>query len=174
MSLTSIDPLPILAALGLAAVALIGLKVVKAINEVSARSTRAAAKALGIAVDDVMREIPTGWGRDRSYHLETLQCVEYHLPRRDNSSCTWQLLMRPDKDQEGFPTDWRFVSDKGVPSKELRRALDAVMKDDALEGEFFEFQGTRSAVSVYWDEWGGEAMASRLLTHLRSLAGIST
>ena len=82
--------------------------------------------------------------------------------------------MRPDKDPEGLPTDWRFVSDKGVPSQELRRALDAVMKDDALEGEFFEFQGTRSAVSVYWDEWGGEAMASRLLTHLRSLAGIST
>ena len=173
MSLTSIDALPILATLGLAAVVFIGYKVIKVINEVSARSTRTAAKALGIGVDDVMREIPTGVGRDRSYQLETLQCVEYHWPRKHTSSFTWQLLMRPDEDQEGFPSGWRFVSDKGIPSPELRRALDAVMHDDALEGEFFEFQGGRATVSVYWDEWGGEDMASRLLTYLRSLAEIS-
>ena len=173
MSFSSIDALPILATLGLVVVALIALKVIKVINEVSARSTRTAAMALGIGVDEVMREIPTGVGRDRSYQLETLQCVEYHWPRKHTSSFTWQLLMRPDADQEGFPSGWRFVSDTGIPSPELRRALDAVMHDDALEGEFFEFEGKRATVSVYWEEWGGEDTATRLLTHLRSLAEIS-
>jgi hypothetical protein len=173
MSLTNIDPLPILATLGVAVVAFIALKVIKVINEVSARSTRAAAKAMGIGVDDVMREIPTGVGRDRSYHLETLPCVEYHWPRKHTSSFTWQLLMRPDEDQDGLPSGWRFVSDKGIPSPELRRTLDAVMHDDALEGEFFEFEGKPATVSVYWEEWGGEDTVSRLLTYLRSLAEIS-
>lgn len=80
--------------------------------------------------------------------------------------------MRSGERNFGLEPGWRLEVQKGELSAELRAALGVIMRDEAFEGEFLEFEGSHDTVAVFWEEWGREPMAERLAGHLRALAQI--
>jgi hypothetical protein len=86
--------------------------------------------------------------------------------------CVWRLLMRAGERNPGLEPGWRLDID-GQLSRDLREALEIIMRDEAFHGEFLEFEGSKDAVAVYWEEWGGLPMAERLTGYLRRLARIA-
>jgi len=134
------------------------------------RLARSAAEKAGLAARDVRREVAVSRDRARTWQVEDVSCVEYSLPMPLVSESTWRLLMRPGEKHDGLEPGWRLEIGAEPLPHEVRDTLQVIMSDGLLEGEFFEFEGRRDSVAVFWDEWGGPAMTDHLAAYLKTLA----
>jgi hypothetical protein len=126
---------------------------------------RNAAERLGISIEEVVRDAPIF---DRRYQLSEIvptECARYAVPRLSGASGPiWSLLQREGTD---LPNGYLLETDGPISTA----LLDALRKTaDEFPEEFFEFEGTREEVAVFWAEFGGAKSVEQLNTVLRRLA----
>jgi hypothetical protein len=134
----------------------------------SRHAEREEAVRLGISVSDVERDLPEFGRGNKSCKLVRGPCVKYSLPRQgEGSRSPWSLLQRTRHEGAQLPNGYRL---QGDVSDDLRRALTKLAKE--FSEEYFEFEGTATDVSVFWEEWGGDDRVQRLHQVLQTLAGL--
>jgi hypothetical protein len=137
---------------------------------------RTEAERVGMSVEEVVREAPTFQRySDVVEEMTPAECVRYAVPRLSGASgSTWRLLQRGNTEfrslQRGeteLPNGYLLESDGPVSAA----LLDQLRKTaEEFDEEFWEFEGTREEVAVFWTEYGGVEMVQRLNTLLRQLA----
>ena len=131
------------------------------------KSEREEAVRLGITVNDVERDLPQFGRGNRSCKLVRGSCVRYSLPRYgEGPRSTWSLLQRTERDGAQLPNGYLL---QGDISDGLRQALTKLANE--FSEEYYEFEGTPTDVSVYWEEYGGAAQVRHIHQVLHSLAG---
>jgi len=129
-------------------------------------SEREEAIRLGIAVSDVERDLPQFTRGNLSCQLVRGSCVRYSLPRHGEGERTaWSLLQRTEQDGAQLPNGYLV---QGNASDDLREVLTKLATE--FSEEYYEFEGTPTEVSVYWEEYGGNAGVQRVHEVLQSLA----
>ncbi len=131
------------------------------------KSEREEAVRLGIGVSDVERGLPEFSRGNQSCKLVRGSCARYSFPRYgEGTRATWSLLQRTERDGAQLPNGYLL---QGDVSDRLRQALTALATE--FSEEYYEFEGTTTEVSVYWEEYGGAAQVRRIHKILQRLAG---
>ena len=131
------------------------------------KAERDEAARLGITVSNVERDLPEFTRGNLSCKLVRGLCVKYSLPRYgEGKRSIWSLLQRTERDGAQLPNGYLL---QGEVSENLRRALQNVAAE--FSEEYYEFEGTATEVSVYWEEYGGAAQVRNIHKVLRRLAG---
>ena len=121
---------------------------------------------LGIFVSDVERDLPQFSRGNQSCELIRGSCARYTLPRRgEGTRSPWSLLQRTEKEGAQLSNGYLL---RGEVSDSLRGVLTKLATE--FSEEYFEFEGTTTDVSVYWEEYGGAAGVRRVYEVLQSLA----
>jgi hypothetical protein len=129
---------------------------------------RGEAVRLGISVSDVERDLPEFGRGNQSCKLVRGPCVRYSLPRYgEGNRSHWLLLQRTKREGAQLPNDYLL---QGDVSQKLRQALTKLAEE--CSEEYFEFEGTPTEVSVFWEEWGGADRVQRVHQVLQTLAGL--
>lgn len=129
---------------------------------------RAEAIRLGIAVEEIERELPV-FDDCNTVHLERDWCVRYSVERQPGRlPAEWSFLQRTKNEGAQYPHGWLFVSPLGAPSPGLEQVL--VRIADEWTEELLEFESTSSEVSAFWEEWGGCSMVTKIHDYLQQLA----
>jgi hypothetical protein len=128
---------------------------------------RKEALRLGITVSDVTRDIPF-FSRDGTRMIfQPYRCVRYALARRERKGRTWTLLQRTQALGANLPNGFLLSASGPLPAgleEQLRKVAAAYAEN------LFEFEGTPTAVELYWTEWGGAEKVRELHMHLERLA----
>ncbi len=122
------------------------------------KKMREAALKMGFKVEEVDRDIPIFARRNHFDSLSRGRCVKYSLTRRPNAGTGWTLLQRDKAHGSQLPNGYLATATSLTPQ------LIEKLRPLAIEfnEEFFEFEASDFEVSVYWEEWGGEAQVARL------------
>lgn len=140
------------------------------LSRIFGRGGDAGSEALrrGVTVSRVERELPIFRGNNTLESLTRGECVRYSIPRSGGRSPSqWSFLQRG-KGTDGYPNGWQFLSDAGPPSTGLKEILMKIAVE--WTEEFLEFDADPNRVSAYWEEWGGEKQAAKVIGYLENLA----
>jgi len=131
-------------------------------------SERREAIRLGISVSDAERDLPQFGRGNQSCKLMRGSCRKYSVPRYGEGVRTpWSLLQRTKREGAQLPNDYLL---QGEVSDNLRQLLTKLAAE--FSEEYYEFEGTTTDVSVYWEEYGGVAGVQRVYDVLQRLAGL--
>jgi len=132
----------------------------------SKKEVRAFAQEKGFIVTDVERLLPTiTGGTPQVDSLEKDTCARYAIQRGQSAGTEWSLLMRDASYGAQLPNG--FLAEGNVTPKLLEKLKP--LTEEFCEG-YFEFEGVKGQVAVFWDEGGGKDDVDRLYDVLQSLA----
>ena len=132
------------------------------------QAMRDEALRLGISVSDIERDMPQFTRGNLSCELVRGSCTRYSLPRHGaGPHPDWLLLQRTEPQGAQLPNG--YLLQGNVPDA-LRQVLTKLATE--IFEEYFEFEGTATDVSVYWEEWGGVDEVQHMHEILQSLAGL--
>lgn len=125
--------------------------------------TREEAIRLGITVTEINREVPIFAHGNKLTSLKPYDCVAYSLPRTGGTE--WKLLQRDEAHGAQLPSGY-LLEGSHTTTKTLEKFKPIAEK---YSEEYFEFEGTKTHVFVYWEEWGGAKMAQEIYDLLQNL-----
>jgi hypothetical protein len=134
------------------------------------RAAREEAERRGVSVATVGRPIPIFARSGRCEGLEPHQCVRYSVARHPTASATaWAFVQRDTGSDPRFPHGWRFEGPETALTAPLGRVLGAIATE--WQEELLEFEATpEGRLHAYWEQWGGAAVAGRIVGYLEALA----
>jgi hypothetical protein len=148
------------------------------------KATRQEALMLGLAIEDVEREVPIFFSRGQPIKLVRHQCVKYTLRKTRTDTPDWDFLQRIKAKDVEYPHNWQpikgvrepevwmlVVKNGDIPA-ELKRVLTEIA--GVWTEEYLEFEGSQAQISAYWEEGGGPQQARIIYTYLQLLAKADT
>ncbi len=155
--------------LGLLAAVVLALIVLAVLRHIrrGAADAREAARHLGLRVEEVVRDVPTG----PEGKLEPRRIVKYSLQRLAPGAPRWALLQRRHT-AAGVESwkGWQLVVVHEQISERLRAALARITAD--WTEEYLEIEATASEIAAYWEEWGGAEQSRRIHGYLQQISEV--